>query len=481
MARKLKKQGQTNKTRRNVILSAVRAYLNMNTLEEYQVWCVEQGFCTSLNKSQNEVYREYGKVKQREALRALKKFNIRRNIKSIIHKLHAKEIEYEDLISDTQKAIYNGIYDSECPDNLRDTLLLLCVRSNILDDAQCIEMIVRVVDYHKDWIRPVAAWKPQGKNSYRQFQSLIQHLFCCYEMPKFMDSVWKSNYNVVIGWFIHLGLGKNIRNAKSIPVKLTKKMAHYYSQAPDNYNARTALRWAQVHALGGTRKIADAVSETRLGRYYNNDDFWTTVIQFFINNPLLDRVHYGPIVDYIFDKKYADNDEFIEMDGDSQIYGEQPEFAMKGRTVVSLLRDVSEWHRHLGKVEQIGSLKWKSCGLAGLYFVEKDIIAKEKKIWTIRELLSRKELFVEGHMQNHCVSSYDGSCESGESSIWTMEVLIQRNLLKLLTIEVDNESRKIIEVRGRHNRIPLKNEMTILKCWAAKTKLSIEQYVCNDE
>jgi len=90
-------------------------------------------------------------------------------------------------------------------------------------------------------------------------------------------------------------------------------------------------------------------------------------------------------------------------------------------------------------------------------------------------------LFVEGHVQNHCVATYDTSCTSGESSIWTMEVFKDMNTFKLLTIEVDNAKRMIVQVRGRHNRMPYEHEVAMLKRWASKARLSIDQYVTDDE
>jgi len=481
MARKRQKLTQKRRDRRIAILNVVRAYLSLDTLEEYQDWCLQQGFSTSLNKPQSEVMREYGKYKQRQALAALKKFSSRRSFKSIVLKLHAKEIDYDDLATESLKAIYDAFYDSTKEAVLRDVFIFLGEKSRILDDVDYIRSVVNMVEYNKYWLRPFNSWKAGSKNIHRQFHSFVRHLFANYEMPLFMDSAWKVYDKTIMGWYVHIGKGENIRTAKSVPIKLSKKMAHHFLQAPEYYSPWAALRWAQVYVFGGTKLVADAVAETRLGREFVDNKFWKTVIQFFINNPMLDRVHYGPIVDYIFNKKYENGGANVELLDDCEVGGDQPDFSMKGRTPVALLRQVHDWHRQLGKVTQQGDLAWKPANIVGLHYVEKGASLKDKKVWTIRELLSSKELFVEGYMQNHCVATYDESCSSGESSIWTMEVYENLNSFKLLTMEVDNKKKVIVQVRGRHNRLPYEHEVEILKRWAAKAKLTIDQYVLEEE
>lgn len=481
MARKRQKLSQQSQDRRNAILSVVRAYLNLDTLDEYQGWCLQQGFSTALNKSQNEVLREYGKYKHRQALAALKKFNSRRSFKANIVKLHSKELEYDDLTTEPLQAIWDGFDDTSKPDLLRDVFIFLGDKTRILNNVEYIRSVVNMVEYSKSWLRPFEQWKPVSKNVHRQFRAFVRYLFAKYEMPEFMDSAWRTYDKTVIGWYISIGEGNNIRNAKAVPIKLSKKMAHYFLQAPEYYSPWAALRWAQVHALGGNKVIADAVAETRLGREFVDNKFWKTVIQFFINNPMLDRVHYGPIVDFIFNKKYENGGANVELMDDCEVGGEQPDFSMKGRTPAALLRQVNDWHRQLGKVAHQGNEKWKTSNFAGLHFVEKAALQKDKKIWTIRELLSSKDLFVEGYMQNHCVATYDVSCSSGESSIWTMDVYKNMNSFKLLTIEVDNKKKVIVQVRGRHNRLPFVHEVDVLKRWAAKAKLTMDKYVLDEE
>jgi hypothetical protein len=63
-------------------------------------------------------------------------------------------------------------------------------------------------------------------------------------------------------WYKHLGLGHSIRTA-GLPLRLTKAMAHQFTQAPHHYTAIAAVRWAQVRDLGGCEALARAVPGLR--------------------------------------------------------------------------------------------------------------------------------------------------------------------------------------------------------------------------
>jgi hypothetical protein len=59
-------------------------------------------------------------------------------------------------------------------------------------------------------------------------------------------------------WYKHLGRGENIRTA-DLPLRLTRAMAHWFTQAPHHYSAIVEVRWAQVRGLGGSKALARAV------------------------------------------------------------------------------------------------------------------------------------------------------------------------------------------------------------------------------
>lgn len=276
---------------------------------------------------------------------------------------------------------------------------------------------------------------------------------------------------------MHIGMGKNIRTANSLPISMTKKMAHYFLKAPSNYDVSSAFRWAQIMGLGGNKAIADAITETRMVRTFVDDDFWVSVLRFFIANPMLDTRQYNPIIDYIWHQKYENRLIFVERGVVREDDPEHPNFSMQGRTAATLLQQVENWHRRLGRESRGGNLQWVKSKVADYRFVEGQAKRKNMKVWTIRELLNSQELIAEGRTQNHCVATYARSCFSGNTSIWTMDLQENAGQQKRLTIELHNSSKTIRQVRGLRNRTATALEIDIISRWAFKDGLSIANYI----
>ncbi|MGD8834907.1 MAG: hypothetical protein PVJ19_08210 [Desulfobacteraceae bacterium] len=139
--------------------------------------------------------------------------------------------------------------------------------------------------FHRDFIRPIYTWQPKDESSRNVFASLVHHLLAKYETPFFMNSVWlrKRNYSALRfqNWHFRMANGYSFRKLNNLIV-MTKKMEHYFLQAPDHFTPEEAVRHAQVLGLGGTNNLAHAIVATRLGKHYEHEEFWRTVIQFFI-------------------------------------------------------------------------------------------------------------------------------------------------------------------------------------------------------
>jgi hypothetical protein len=217
--------------------------------------------------------------------------------------------------------------------------------------------LASLATHHTAWIRPLEDWRPSTKNMNRQFASLVRHLLAEYPVPAFMDSVWFKRSRSQ-NWFIHVGRGHSIRTAERPLIPLTRRMAHELMQAPTHYTIEHAFRWAQVHALGGNPRVAEGVSATRLGSHFRDDDFWSTVVRFFVANPMLDTGQYGPIVDYIHHQKYATVDIFVRPGVVEREPPPHPGFSMRGRSPDLLLVQVNAWHRRLGREQRHGDHAW---------------------------------------------------------------------------------------------------------------------------
>jgi hypothetical protein len=255
-------------------------------------------------------------------------------------------------------------------------------------------------------------------------------------------------------------------------------MAHLFLQAPDHYRVEMALRWGQVRGLGGSEVLARAATATRLGRSFEHEDFWQTVVQFFANEPKLDPVHVGPIVDYLNNQRFVPEDVLIEEGELRQAGPPQPNLTMKGRTHRSLLRQVEEWHKQLRNRRGAKPINWRRSDIGDFHYVEKNGRDQgPRRSWTIRELLSSGELYREGLAMQHCVARYVRVCAGRASSIWSLRVENQVRRHRVMTIEVNLKSRTICQARRKGDARPDAKSREIMERWARQEKLTIAEYL----
>jgi hypothetical protein len=58
-----------------------------------------------------------------------------------------------------------------------------------------------------------------------------------------------------------------------------------------------------------------------------------------------------------------------------------------------------------------------------------------------------------------------------------MQVETQTSVDKCLTIEIRHPEKEIFQVRGKHNRWPVKEELEVVKAWACNSKIKIADYM----
>jgi hypothetical protein len=336
--------------------------------------------------------------------------------------------------------------------------------------------ILALTLHHQDWLRPPESWWPVTGSVWRQFTSLAHHLFARYPVPNFMTTVWFEmepwKRLPQHEWYKHMGLGQNIRTAR-LPLRFTKAMSHFFCQAPDHFTVFAALRWAQVRGLGGTEELARAIVATRLGKAFRNEQFWETVLHFFLNHPRLELAHVGPIVDFLQAQKFATS-EGVSEDG---VFGQrpppQPDYTMKGRTVASILRQVEEWHRQLGQEATEPDLSWGRSRFKEFRLIEGSEVLQNMRVWTITELLTSRDLFLEGQAMRHCVATYALLCAKKQTTIWSMQVENRQGRHRVLTIEVDLAKRTVCQARRKFNRLPAGVEREVLHRWATQEGLNV--------
>ncbi len=337
--------------------------------------------------------------------------------------------------------------------------------------------LLSLASFHPRWLRPVEGWNPAEESLRSQFPSLIRYLLAAYPVPAFLTSVWLDGSTAESrrrqGWFIHIGSGQNIRNA-DLPLPYTKKMAHHFLLAPDHFSVESALRWGQVRGLGGSERLAHAVVATRLGRAFEFEEFWGTVVQFFVNHPELDSAQIEPIIEYLHDQRFVPQACFDEADGEGEWRPPQPDLSMKGRTPKALWRQVGEWQKALGMKGKRLVVRWPRSVIGEFRLAEPGTVNGSRRVWTIRELLSSRELRTEGHAMHHCVAGYVGLCQRRRASIWSMSVEDGGGRRRVLTIEVDPITKEVLQASRCCNAEPKPKDREILGLWAKHQQLKME-------
>lgn len=460
--------------------------LRVKSEKEYFNWCKIHGFKASLNKDFRKMDRE---------IKHFKDFQIRfhlytgktKSFKNVIKAIRTGSIEIRNI----KDPIFYTILDFFEADKKKnrdeaeyflDMLLFLKENSKMIrkNSSNYIKGLHELFGWKTEWLKSYDTWVAPSHNPDKQFSSLARHLLCKYEVPLFMDSAWippKGTFPLFIHqiWFVHVGRGKNIRTADELPFPMTKKISHYFLQTPYNYSIDEAFRWAQIRALGGDPRLANLLRETKIMKFRKDNEFCISVIRFFIDNPMLDTVHIQPIIDYIWEKKYTSHRVFVARGVMEEVGPEQPNFSMSGRTADSLLNQVDRWHRQLGKERKGHNLQWEHTSIKDFRLTQGSIEKKNLRIWTIRELLSSKELSQEGRAMHNCVSSYAYSCSRNRCSIWSMTYEDSAKLDHRLTIEV--REKKVNQARGKYNSWATKQEMDIIRRWAVKEDMDISPYI----
>lgn len=477
--------------------------LGFATLEAYETWCREHSFRPGLDKSPQQRQQEQRVLERTrgEAALASARRHTRRP-RETIQAIFDHQVAPEELHGELFPRMYELAAAAGAPE-VREALrrLLLHAEKHAdllhLDPAiealgprmgnSYLEALAALAGHAESWLRPPEEWRPDSRSRRRQFGSLARHLLARYPVPPFMDAAWFRGEDPEArrqqGWFRHIGIGQNIRTA-DVPVPLTKMMAHHFLQAPDTSSIEAALRWSQIRGMGGDESLVRAVVGTRLGETFEHEEFWQTVLQFFVANPMLDSACIGPIVDYIHHQKFVPQ-EVAGTDGTVHLADPLlPDFSMKGRTVAALLVRVDAWHAQLARETRRPQDRWERSDIPEFHCVEVDRQSGNVTAWSIRQLLTSRELRDEGKALNHCVASYARSCVNGGTSIWSvrMEDTQQTTPRPVMTVAV--KSRSITQARGKANAIPgsskggprLDQALSVLRQWARQEGITFKQF-----
>jgi hypothetical protein len=494
--------------------------LGLSTVAQYRAWCERYGFDRRFDKSARERRDEYAFARQTAAdARRIKGSPVDRRRDRLLDNLFAgdQRLTGEFRLSplETIASVLRRRVESRRTRNAARRLLAhLSRHSRLISDRpgvmtldvsagnSYVEAALALARHCEAWIRPPETWLPESDDRRRQFGSLVRHLMGQWPVPEFLDAAWflgrSAHATRRQEWFLHIARGANLRHAE-LPIAYTKKMAHHFLEAPADLSIDGALRYGQVLALGGDEALTRALVATRLGSRFDDDEFWTSVIRWFIRHPELDKDHVGPIVDYLHHRRSISAETLITgivhlprpqratiaayireallrlAHSERQIIAQQVNLSIKDRTPEELVREVRTWQLTVARCRQAvaaappRTYEWPASDISAFRLAEEG--KESKSVWAIRELLSSIDLQVEGRQMHHCVGSYTQLCVQKESSIWTMELDEAGETRKVATIEVDLKRRAIREARCKYDKRPGPRAQDIIRRWAAEAGL----------
>ncbi len=369
-------------------------------------------------------------------------------------------------------------------------LVHACLGTNLLSDnpgparERIRNAFVHLASRRQGWIRRPHDWRPTRRNRETQLSELIRHLVAAYPLPHCFDEAWTwpidgpqvrkaQRYQ---RWFFHVASGKNLRTAPDLPFELTKRVAHHTLEAGDELGIGQALRFGQARALGLGERVAQSFGLTRAGDVIDapggeqDNAFWVSVLRFLAPHGMLDPGCVGPVVDYLIDQRYVP-----VRHRDGTMRPVRPNLSMQGRTLEALLEQTGAWHREIGKIERGHARSWAPLGILipeGVAygspgrFLWRTGSKKNPTTWAVVELLTSRELALEGRAHGHCVYSYAWSCVQGRSSIWSVGRERDGVEERLVTLEIRPSSRTIVQALGGRNRHPQPSEWAVIQRFA---------------
>ena len=399
---------------------------------------------TTAERQQKKLYKEAEELKFKQILAANKKFNLP-------YGLNSSEQKFCETLIKKSKKLQKFFGEPS---------------TSIRSPTCSSHFIHKVVQNFPNWKRSSLDWEPKTYSVESQLIDICQHIFGQYKVPEFLASVWlETDFENFIPWYLAVAQGKSLKTISPFS-SMTARMRHIFLTTPSKYNVVEAVYRAGAIALGADKILVQTVLTSRLTKQLNRYEpqehfsFWITLIQFFINNPMLALSQFDPLIDYIQHMR----EQPLRING--QMFGwrhpSHPGFKIIGRSPLKLLEDMNLWHRETQKLKHNGFVTWPSCGLEKFVHIEGP--EYHQKIWEIEEILNSKALHLEGRDMHHCVGSYTRDCKSGYNSIWSMKC----QETKVLTVQVAHTSSypKIIQARGLQNRYPTQKEKQILNVWA---------------
>jgi hypothetical protein len=346
----------------------------------------------------------------------------------------------------------------------------------------CARAISRMACFHDRMVRSPYTWMADPPS----IHSLSRHLFARFDVPEFAHRAWFGE-TVEARIFLDIARGINPRKAivnSGLSSRLSKKASHFFANAPDRFGISDTIRWAQLRSFGASDQLATRIVKACQGFAYD-EDFWQELAQFLVyacnvqpgkrerSIVAPDDCELKEIAAFVWQQKYVDA---------SRVLGYrvlldvplQPNFSFSGRTLKSFRRHMRDWRNEI-EVPVSTPIRiakrnrvWHPSGFRPLVIVEDGIS------WEFVEILESNQLYIEGGLMRHCVATYEASCFSGRSSIWSLRRKIESSQRRVVTIEVWPESQRIVQAKAKRNAAPTAHSLALIRQWAIENQLAMD-------
>ena len=340
-------------------------------------------------------------------------------------------------------------------------------------------VLLQVLVISQNIARPLSAWKtPKSKAPAVVLKSLFVHLFVQYRLPKVViGSV--SNILLTKGvdsWqgrlLLGLAVGEGLHriNFVGFHFPINSKSNYHFYQAPEEYTLMQALAWAKLRSSKVGYTISNILARKLYKDYYQKWPTWMAEVTGFLQrHPQITATEINQILSFLIFQKIRPYQMTIpDATYKIEVTPLFPTFSLKGRTLASVKKYLEKWKVYLAAMKIAGT----HGNLPVSRFKGFTYRMNNGRMYTFKQILSVKDLIMEGKRMNHCVGSYVGACMEKRSSIWSAQLRFPKGQLKkVLTIEIDEQDSTVAQVQGMCNRNHSKEEDIAIKAWMAAEQL----------
>lgn len=253
---------------------------------------------------------------------------------------------------------------------------------------------------------------------------------------------------------LYLARGNNIRTAPRLPFPMTKKMAHCFVLLSDAADTREAFWLAFGQSCGADNRVLNGFRQFwRLPEIREDGAFLQSAMTF-AQQAGYDGPQLNMVVGYW-------RHTWHETRGN---------YSLSGRTPASVFRQAETFYRVTQNRFPLHKMTvWRAHPTLKPFLQH-----TESGVYSIVELTSSYDLHEEGRMMHHCVGSYVWQCRQGGCSIWSLRFSDGLSKKTLVTIQL-NAAGRIVQARGRQNRLPSTPEMAVIQQWTQEQGIRVER------